>query len=212
MDKTNVNNNWSRLEQVIRWSGMTTNYFAHHIGLTRAENLYQIKSGKNGISRNLASRIVKVFPEISIGWLMAGDGDMFAAQEGACKIPYFEGDSAWQSLFGELQLGHSTTLLLPMLGQCDCALRCQDEAMSKDVAPGSVVFLRQIDLNMVISGGLYVVVCSNFVLLRRVKVMQGDAGEMLFKLETANKNFDTIIVPSDNVMKVYKLVGSLKPY
>lgn len=37
---------------------MTVNYFARYIGLTRGENLYRIKRGDNGISRDLADRIV----------------------------------------------------------------------------------------------------------------------------------------------------------
>lgn len=46
--------NWQRIDSVIRWANMTINYFALYIGLPRGENLYQIKKGNNGISRNLA--------------------------------------------------------------------------------------------------------------------------------------------------------------
>lgn len=55
---TNIESNWSRLESVIKWANMTVNYFARYIGLTRGENLYRIKRGDNGISRDLADRIV----------------------------------------------------------------------------------------------------------------------------------------------------------
>ncbi len=47
-------NNWQRMESVIQWANMTTNYFARHIGLSRGENLYQIKRGNNGISIDVA--------------------------------------------------------------------------------------------------------------------------------------------------------------
>ena len=36
------------------------------------------KAGKNGISQNLARRIVEKFPELSVGWLLTGEGDMFS--------------------------------------------------------------------------------------------------------------------------------------
>ncbi len=55
---------------------MTVNYFARYIGLTRGENLYRIKRGDNGISRDLADRIVSVFPEIDRVWLLTGVGRM----------------------------------------------------------------------------------------------------------------------------------------
>ena len=48
---------WQRLQQIIDDSGLTINAFARHIGLSRGENLYQIKRGHNGISRDLALRI-----------------------------------------------------------------------------------------------------------------------------------------------------------
>ena len=63
-------NNWQRLEAVIKWAHMSTNYFARHIGLARGENLYQIKRGNNGISRDVARRIVTKFPQIDLLWLL----------------------------------------------------------------------------------------------------------------------------------------------
>ena len=35
---------WNRLKKVIDWSRLSVNAFAKHIGLKRAENLYQIKN------------------------------------------------------------------------------------------------------------------------------------------------------------------------
>lgn len=67
---------WKRIELVIRRSGRSTNAFAKLIGLPRGENLYQIKRGNNGMSRELAERICGKFPEISKLWLMTGDGKM----------------------------------------------------------------------------------------------------------------------------------------
>jgi len=55
-------NNWQRIEAVIKWANMSTNYFARYIGLARGENLYQIKRGNNGISLDVADRIVSKFP------------------------------------------------------------------------------------------------------------------------------------------------------
>ena len=55
---------WNRLEAVIRWSHMSINAFARHIGLPRGENLYQIKRGNNGLSIHVADMICEKFPEI----------------------------------------------------------------------------------------------------------------------------------------------------
>ena len=67
---------WQRLEQIIKWVGMSVNSFGREIGLSRSENLYQIKRGHNGISRDLAEMICKRYPQISKAWVLAGEGDM----------------------------------------------------------------------------------------------------------------------------------------
>ena len=66
-------NNWQRIEAVIKWANMSTNYFARHIGLARGENLYQIKRGNNGISLDVADRIVSKFPQVDKLWLLTGE-------------------------------------------------------------------------------------------------------------------------------------------
>ena len=75
---------WQRLQQIIDDSGLTINAFARHIGLSRGENLYQIKRGHNGISRDLALRIHTHFPQYGIGWLLTGIDD----SPGVLYAPY----------------------------------------------------------------------------------------------------------------------------
>ncbi len=78
---------WSRLEQVIHYSGLpSVNAFALHIGLPRAENLYQIRKGNNGISKRLAERICRIYPDISPVWLLTGNERMIRDGEQAEKI------------------------------------------------------------------------------------------------------------------------------
>lgn len=71
---------------VIRWSGMSTNAFARHIGLPRGENLYQIKRGNNGLSIHVADMICEKFPEIDELWLLTGKNDMFLSADSAVAV------------------------------------------------------------------------------------------------------------------------------
>ena len=82
--------NWQRIDSVIRWANMTINYFALYIGLPRGENLYQIKKGNNGISRNLADKIVTKFPEVSLAWLLTGEGQrcLWTRNYAGCKFRF----------------------------------------------------------------------------------------------------------------------------
>ena len=72
---------WERMNAVIEWASMSINYFARYIGLPRGENLYQIRRGNNGISRDVARRVITRFPEISEVWLLNGSGEMFLKPE-----------------------------------------------------------------------------------------------------------------------------------
>lgn len=64
---------WERIALIITDNRMSTNQFAHHIGLGRSENLYQIQRGNNCISRSLAERIHRHFPQYGMGWLLTGE-------------------------------------------------------------------------------------------------------------------------------------------
>lgn len=72
-----TNESWARVYAVIRWTGLSVNQFAKQIGLSRAETLYRIKRGLNGVSRSMAARIVAHYPAVSEGWLLCGEGRMF---------------------------------------------------------------------------------------------------------------------------------------
>ena len=74
--KNEILTDWQRIEMVIQQSKLTVNAFARHIGLPRGENLYQIKKGNNGISLDVAKRIVSKFPQVDKLWLLTGDGQM----------------------------------------------------------------------------------------------------------------------------------------
>ena len=88
-------NNWQRIEAVIKWANMSTNYFALYIGLARGENLYQIKRGNNGISLDVADRIVSKFPQVDKLWLLTGEGQMFSEERiRGAQIPYYNVDAS----------------------------------------------------------------------------------------------------------------------
>ena len=72
-----MNEDWQRLSEVIKWSGMTTNAFAFYIGCSRGEVLYRIKRGQNRLSKRVATMVAEKYPQISKGWLLTGEGGMF---------------------------------------------------------------------------------------------------------------------------------------
>lgn len=80
------NDYWQRIEKVLEYADMSTNYFAKYIGLMRGENLYQIKRGNNKISLDVARKIHEKFPRFSISWLMCGESELMDENRDALKV------------------------------------------------------------------------------------------------------------------------------
>ena len=172
-------NNWQRIESVVKWANMTTNYFARYIGLSRGENLYQIKRGHNGISRKLGERIVQHFPQIDLLWLLTGRGQMFV----------------------------SGSVVLPMGDDADCALYYYGRAMGDTLPAGTLVFLKESDVESVIPGGMYVVVTRKIVTLRQLHL---EAGAQSVRLTAScEAGFDEMVVKSKDIQKIYRVKAHL---
>lgn len=75
------------INQVLEYAKMNPAQFARHIGLKRAQNIYDIQKKENvGISKDVAEKIVKEFPEINKGYLLTGEGEMIINP----KDPYWK--------------------------------------------------------------------------------------------------------------------------
>ena len=209
MNKAN-NTSWQRLESVIRWTNMSINHFGLHIGLVRSEALYQIRNGTHGISKALAQRIVDKFPEVGMGWLLTGEGEMLLPAVRVKPTPFYEGDIS-KGIKHLMEAQPSCSLKIPFMEECDLAYRSTDEAMSPEVMAGTIVFLKQTGVEAIIPGGLYVIVCANYVILRRVRVVEQEQGRSL-RLEAANPTYDTITIGENQVVEIYRVVGNLKMY
>ena len=201
------NKNWQRLEAVLRWANVSANYFAHHIGLSRGENLYQIKRGNNGISLNLAERIVNHFPQINRLWLLTGDGEMLVNETVVTgNIPFYRAD-AERSIREVAQLQEECSLMLPAATPCDLAMVYMGTAMGRQLPVGTIVFLKKVELQHLIPGKEYLVCSRSFDALRVVRTV---AGEQRLRLVAGDKkNFDDLELSRDEVEALYLVCAKL---
>lgn len=199
--------NWQRIEAVIKWANMSTNFFARSIGLPRGENLYQIKRGNNGISLDVADRIVSNFPQVDKLWLLTGEGQMFV-DEGlrGAQIPFYNVDVE-QAIKHVAQLEAENNLIVPQAGDCDLAMCYGGRAMGEIVPPGTVVLLKSIDTDAMIPGGEYVIVCQKFVTLRIVRL--SDAEDKLRLVAGDRDHYDDITININDIESAYKVKAKL---
>ena len=60
---------------------ISANKLAFEIGLNANTAIYHIKNGRNGISSELAKKIINRFPEISYNWLLTGEGEILKGEK-----------------------------------------------------------------------------------------------------------------------------------
>lgn len=200
-------NNWQRIEAVIKWANMSTNYFARYIGLARGENLYQIKRGNNGISLDVADRIVSKFPQIDKLWLLTGEGQMFADERlRGSQIPFYDVDV--EQGIGILdRLEPSSNLIVPPAGDCDLAMSYAGRAMGACLPPGTVVLLKAVDRDTIIPGEEYVIVSQKIVTLRIVRAADEEGKVRLVAGD--RDHYDDILLNVSDIVSVYKVKGKL---
>ncbi|MEF9949671.1 MAG: hypothetical protein RR752_00660, partial [Mucinivorans sp.] len=120
---------WQRLEQVVKWTGTSTNKFAMSIGLKRSENLYQIKRGAFGISKELSSLITKKYPQISRSWLITGEGQMLTGAAAAgidpeTAVPFYNIDATQVPSIDVQANPPRFFLSIPSVSKADFAAQC----------------------------------------------------------------------------------------
>lgn len=197
---------WERLEQIIEHLGLNVNSFAKEIGLKRSERLYQIKKGNYTISKNLSAIIAEKFPDINPGWLLTGDGSMLQSSTPVLKkIPLY--GISLEDLPKDI---HSLTptdeLEIPVLSGSDFAVINNSDAMSPEIANGSMVFVRKVDIDAVLFGDIYLVISEKFNVIRIIR----EFDQHTWRLAAKNtQDFDDILVKKSAVHNIYKVKGVL---
>lgn len=80
-----MNENYKRIDDLLRHTKKRANTLAKELGYSSATIFYQIKTGRNGISANLARNISELYPEINYNWLLTGEGEMLLNKKEAPK-------------------------------------------------------------------------------------------------------------------------------
>ncbi len=202
--------NWQRLEKVVKWAGMSVNAFALHIGLKRSENLYQIKKGNHGISKELANIISTKYPQISKSWLLTGDGEMLKDGEGEGSkrgIPFYNVDIASVIEFQQ-QPAHKPLYYIdvPLFYDCDFAALSTSNAMTPEIPAGAIVAMKQQDPAKIFPGETYLVVTTDFSGIRTLRSFPGDANKIRLVPKNA-ADYDEIVIDTADVKVLYLVKG-----
>ena len=204
--------NWQRLEKVVKWTGMSVNAFALHIGLRRSENLYQIKKGNHGISKALAETITNTYPQISMAWLLTGQGSMLKSEEEEAQerlgkgIPFFNVDIS--SITGDFKKSAKPLyyVSVPVFNDADFVALSTSGAMIPDIPSGAMVVLKEHDPAKVLPGESYLIVTDNFCGIRNIRRHASDEGQL--RLVPRNMDdYDEMAIKQSEIKSLYLMRG-----
>ena len=201
---------WNRLEAVIRWTGMSVNAFALHIGLKRSENLYQIKKGNNGISSDLADLITTKYPQVSKAWLLTGEGEMFLSDRvqhiTGRAVPFYESDSVLADPGRLKEAKPAYYLALPDFNDCDLAVAWNGDSMEPAIPAGSKIMLKRTEGRNILFGGTYLVVTREFTVVRDLRRVPEDE-ERVRLVPRNTENYDDLVVDREDIKAIYSVKG-----
>ncbi len=194
---------WQRIEKVVRWTGLSVNAFAAEIGLPRAENLYQIKKGNHGISKDLAETIAIRYPGISRGWLLTGEGEM-KTEDYALRaiIPYYESDARWLATHDKMPQPAYLISLPPPRDNVFAALNLE-KAMEPMIPVGATILFEEASADNVIPGLPYLVVLPFDKVVIRI-VNKGPSPDK-FILTAPNPEFGDMTIDICEVKKIWSV-------
>ena len=206
-DNTLRSEKWRRLERVIKWTGLSINSFALTIGLKRSENLYQIKKGNNGISRDLAELITAKYPSVSKGWLLTGEGETLignkAVTGSGSGIPYYGMDA---TVAVEQQLPPPLFYInVPIFNDCDLSAMALGTAMQPDIPAGSIVLLKKWDVKAVVPGESYLIISAAFKGFRIIR--RSEQADELLLLPRNAEEYDPISIKQSSIEKLFIVRG-----
>lgn len=205
MENNKQNPAWERLEQVIKYSGLSTNAFASHVGLKRSENLYQIKKGNHGISKDLARQINCYYPRFSIGWLLAGETNFVVEEKKANKIPFYDD-------FSSISLTQKANKFLrvdpDLFKGAEFITILKEDSLYPQIPVGSYLLLKQCRAEDIVFGLPYYIELDDFRLYRIIRKSQVQS---ILRLVSPNREtYDELTVKKDRIQAVFQVCGMMK--
>ena len=204
---TNKSNNWERIEELLKWLGISVNQFTRRLNMPRVENLYHIKRGNYGISLELADRICEAYPEVDRTWLLSGVGAMLLKdKDNAEKHPYYH-QYVEDAIMKLDELKPAGKAVMPYITGYDFVMRSASRAMCDKQCAVNDLFLRRVELSDVVQGNEYVILVDGEAIWCKVRLVHKSTQ---WRLVSRNRlDFPDRYIDSTKVEKVWRVVARL---
>lgn len=197
---------YERLLAVRTHTGLTWAALSRKMGLKSSQGFTDIRNGRHGISKDMATRMVAAVPGLSLQWLISEVGEMFesSSQPG---IPFYRitgaplpDESDRHMTVGELFDG------------ADLVVENYTEA-TEAYPTGAILPCKRIEnLSSVVYGNDYLITTADFCLIKRVQSANTPGAFRLYSTNQAvypdgRMVFEPFDVELANINNVYTIMG-----
>lgn len=193
---------------------MSQKAFCEKIG---ASNTF-INSMRRSVGHEKLFRIKSEFPDLSINWLLYGDGEMLNSQlpavdVGGKQIPFFdvEFEGGYDVMVNDQTRTAASFINVPYETRATHACRITGRSMQPDIYSGDVILLQYIeDFSWLPLGDIYAIVTTND--MRTVKRLARSENDENYLLVPSNAEYQAQELPKRLIRNVFRVVGTIRMF
>lgn len=191
---------------------MSQKAFCEKIG---ASNTF-INSMRRSVGHEKLFRIKSEFPDLSINWLLYGEGEMLNSQSqavevGGKQIPFFdvEFEGGYDVMVNDQTRAAASFINVPYETRATHACRITGRSMQPDIYSGDVILLQYIDdFSWLPLGDIYAIVTTND--MRTVKRLARSENDENYLLVPSNAEYQAQELPKRLIRNVFRVVGTIR--
>lgn len=193
---------------------MSHKAFCEKIG---ASNTF-INSMRRSVGHEKLFRIKSEFPDLSINWLLYGEGEMINSQSqavevGGKQIPFFdvEFEGGYDVMVNDQTRTAASFINVPYETRATHACRITGRSMQPDICSGDIILLQYIeDFSWLPLGDIYAIVTTND--MRTVKRLARSENDENYLLVPSNAEYQAQELPKRLIRNVFRVVGTIRMF
>lgn len=201
-----------RLRQFIAFRELTQRKFAHKAQISAGV----LRGGGHTLSMTSVRKIGNAFPELNIGWLLTGEGEMLKSDflglfPGAPTVPLLSiasADCPLGDFIATAERSRCERIITP-IPRAEVAVSIKDSSMEPDFPAGCVVYARQIDPQKFLPWGRsYLIDTSNGLLFRLLGPGSDSESVRALAINT-DPTYASIDIKKEDIRGLYLVMASL---
>lgn len=202
-----------RISLLIKEKGYSRRTFSEFMGVSPATLNNWIS---RGASNDTLMQVANKFPDVSLSWLLKGEGDMLNNNKSVmnnCHIglPFFDIDFAlgFDEFYSDSKEVPAGYINIPGYNKATCWCRTSGNSMYPEISSGDIICLKEIEdwQSWIPFNETYAIVAKNG--LRTVKVLREGHDDTCFTLHAFNAEYKDQEIPKSAILKIFAVLGTI---